>query len=142
MDAEKSPLTSGSENGKYNWPKILAIASIVAAGLACVTTSILFTSGIFIIFLPYMLITVSLILAVIVLRIEKEGKTIRVLAIVGIVLCVISFVITLIAIIIYAVTTQPVSPKNCAAFCQTDADCKIQPCIKCVLTTQGQFCTS
>ncbi len=139
MDTEKSPLTAGSKNGKYNWSKILAIASIVAAGLACVTTSILFTAGIFMIFLPYMLITVSLILSVIVLRKEKEGKNTRVLAMVGIILCGIAFVITLIAIIIYAVT---VSPKDCAAFCQTDADCKIKPCIKCVLTTQGKFCTS
>ncbi len=140
MDQETSPLTYRNGNNTHNLPRILAIVSIVASGLAIIFAGITFATDIFVTFVVYILIMVSIGLAILALRREEENKY-RILAIISIILCGVAVVISLIAIINYAILRRRF-PPGCGDICRVDSDCDSNICNRCIRESNGKFCYS
>ncbi len=140
MDNETSPLTHGSENNIYKTMRILSIVSIVAAGLAILFAGITFATDIFVTLVVYILIMISIGLAILVLRREKENKY-RILAIISIILCGVAVVISLVAIISH-VKLRKRFPPGCGDICRIDSDCSSKICNRCIKESKGKFCYS
>ncbi len=107
-------------------PKVYAIISVICGGLAAVLFELPYVAGLVLLIVPYLFIIGSVIFGVLALRCEKEDKITRLLAIVGILLSVVTFVITLGAIITVAVAGgKSPGPKQpfCGGKCKKDSDC-------------------